>query len=245
MFVKSEFRVELQGLADRIREDPRLELTSFEIGSPLPEESLTEVEERLGADLPTSLRRLYRSLSHAKLLWRFRPDLDEQTRITVAEEFAKAVSRHNLYTTAGSIQILPLEDMLFDEEYALPSLELDEDEDEDEEQFDFDGHSYPEIEFERMLRPFDLVDGFYAMAFVVQPSNEEWKMMLLNDYWASYEESRVTYLDDYLEYVIATWGLVNARAELFGEYRGDRRAPLRFDPELAAARVPSVLSSST
>ncbi|MEU1785517.1 hypothetical protein ABZ553_06445 [Streptomyces sparsogenes] len=220
-----------------------MELTSFDVGAPLPEAALAEVEERLGADLPDSLRRLYRSLSHTTLRWRFRPDLDEQTRVVVAEEFAKAVSRHNLYTTAGVIQILPLEKMLFDEEYALPRLELDEEE--EEEQFEFDGHSYPESEFERMLRPFDLVDGFHAMAFVVQPSNEDWKMMLLNDYWASYEDSRVTYLDDYLEYIIATWGLVNARAELFGEYRGDRRPVLRFDPALAAARVPSILSSAT
>ncbi|WP_199869252.1 hypothetical protein [Streptomyces sp. Root63] len=240
---RSDFSSELQKLANKISKNPRLEITSFALGDPLPENSLAEVEERLGANLPDSVRRLYRSLSHATLRWRFRPDLDEQTRITVADEFANAVSRHNLYTTAGSVEILPLEDMLFEEEYNLPSLEFDEEE--DGEDFDFCSQKYPTREFERMLRPFDLIDGFFAMALVVQPSNDEWKMMLLNDHWSSYEESRVTYLDDYLAYTAATWGLVNARAEIFGESRGDRRPALRYDPELAASRVPPTLTSPT
>ncbi|MER5985766.1 hypothetical protein [Streptomyces sp. NPDC001787] len=238
MTLEFEFQTELQVLASRIQEDPRLELTSFDIGAPLPEESITEVEEALGTGIPESVRRLYRSMAHATLCWRFRPTLDELTRIRVAEDFSEAVSRHNLYTTAGSIRIIPLEEMLFDEEYAVPSIEPDAGK--DPKYFVFDGETYTENKFEQMLRPFDLVDDFFAMAFVVQPGEKEWKMMLLDDHGASYHGSRLTHLDDYLKYIIATWGLVNARPELFGRGRGNH-TPLGFDPALAAARVPSVL----
>ncbi|MGI5206147.1 hypothetical protein ACQEU6_31825 [Spirillospora sp. CA-108201] len=65
------------------------------------------------------------------------------------------------------------------------------------------------------------------------------KMMLLGDCWIEYDYSRVTCLEDCLRYVIATWGLVGAREELFNEYRGDLREPLRH----AAARVSTILSA--
>ncbi|MEE1735805.1 hypothetical protein PUR49_04660 [Streptomyces sp. BE147] len=240
MTLEFEVRTELQVLASRIQEDPRLELTSFDIGAPLPETSIAEVEEILRTGIPESVRRLYRSMAHATLCWRFRPDLDELTRIRVTEDFAEAVSRNNLYTAAGSIRIISLEEMLLDEEYVVPSIEPDAEK--DSKLFVFDGEAYAENKFEQMLHPFDLVDDFFAMAFVVQPGKKEWKMMLLDDHWASYQGSRLTRLEDYLKYTIATWGLVNARPELFGRGRGNH-TPLGFDRALAAARVPSVLLS--
>ena len=108
--------------------------------------------------------------------------------------------------------------------------------------FDFEGTVYTDREFCRMLRHFDTVDDFFAMSFVIRPGHKDWKMMLLNGHWAVYEDSRVTYLDDYLRYVIATWGLVNARDELFTEAFRPRPEPLRYDPGVAAAHVPAILS---
>ncbi|WP_190232883.1 hypothetical protein [Streptomyces avicenniae] len=52
-----DFRAELVGLAEEIRRDLGRELFAFEVGDPVPEESVRAAEIRLGTPLPPSLRR--------------------------------------------------------------------------------------------------------------------------------------------------------------------------------------------
>ncbi|MFF3334453.1 hypothetical protein ACFYWX_33720 [Streptomyces sp. NPDC002888] len=232
----SEFRSSLEGLARTIEAHPSLDLLAFELQAPAPAALINDVEARLGSSLPTPLRQLYGLLNGASLSWRFKPDLDSQNRSLLMEECADSATRNSLFGKAGGIEVLPIEDMLFDEEYSLPQSEPDEGE------FDFDGTVYSSNTFCGMLRPFDAVSDFFAMAFVVQPGKQDWKMMLLGDYWIEYDYSRVTYLDDYLSFTIATWGLVGARVGIFSDYRGDRKEPLRYNPELAKTHLPSILA---
>ncbi|MDL4773859.1 SMI1/KNR4 family protein [Actinomadura xylanilytica] len=229
-----DFRAELDVLARRIEQNPMLELFSFEVCAPVSEEAVKDAEARFGAPLPAPLRRLYRTLGSATLQWCFRSSLDEQNRQQISEKPPNTIAEHGLFD--GSIGIASLENVLFNPEYTPLQLEY-------ESEFIFDGTVYGDNEFCRMVRHFDTVDDCYAMSFIVQPDRTDWKMMLLGDYWIEYDYSRVAYLEDYLRYVIATWGLVDAREELFSEYRGDLREPLRFDPDLAAARVPTILSA--
>ncbi|MFI8371605.1 hypothetical protein [Streptomyces sp. NPDC085466] len=202
---------------------------------------LEALEDRLGCRIPSSVRTLYGLLGSATFRWRFSPALDEQTKGRIAEEFATAVSRGNLYSAAAAIELLPLEEVLFGEENEVEYLDGAEGGD----GLVFYGNSYSEEEFTAMLRPVDWVNDFFAMAFVVRPEDSEWKMILLQDYGADYESSRTVLLEDYLRFVISTLGLVNARAELFGEYRGYRSEVLRYAPDIAAARVPPMLRSLT
>ena len=201
---------------------------------PVTKESINAAEARFGTPLPTPLRRLYRTLGRATLRWCFRSSLDEQKRRRITKVPSNTIPEYGLF--GGAIDIASLEDMLFHEEHTPLQIEPDG-------EFDFDGTVYSDNEFCRMIRHFDTVDEVYAMSFIVQPDQTDWKMMLLGDYWIEYDSSRVTYLEDYLRYIIATWGLVDAREELFSEYRGDRREPLRYDPGLAAAQVPTILSA--
>ncbi|WP_052848982.1 hypothetical protein [Streptomyces avicenniae] len=126
---------------------------------------------------------------------------------------------------------MPLETVLFDEEFTLAPLAWGEGE---EPEVAFAGAVYGDNAFSRMVRHFDAIDLSYAMSFVVQPDRADWRMMLLGDHWVESDHSRVTCLEDYLRYVVATGGLVSARRALFSEYRGDLREPLRYDAALAA-----------
>jgi hypothetical protein len=107
--------------------------------------------------------------------------------------------------------------------------------------FDFDGALYSDNEFCAMLQPFDIIDDFFCMAFVALPGAPDWKLMLLGDYWIEYDGSRVVWLEDYLQFVLATWGLRRARAALFESYRGDRQPPLPYNEHLATSLLPPVL----
>lgn len=233
-----DFRAELVALAEEIRRDPLVELFEFEVGDPVPEEAVEAAEARFGMPLPEPLRRLYRSLGSARLSWCFRSGLDERRRRRIAERDPYMISDSGLFD--GSVRIVPLEDMLFDEEFTMPQLDWDEGA---EPETEFDGDVYADNEFNRMVRHFDAVDGYYAMSFVVQPDRADWKMMFLGDHWIESDHSRVTYLEDYLRYVVATRGLVSARTALFAECRGDRREPLRYDPAVAATAL-STLSDA-
>ncbi|MGW8882399.1 hypothetical protein, partial [Streptomyces mirabilis] len=104
--------------------------------------------------------------------------------------------------------------------------------------------TYSSNEFCKILRPFDAIDDTFAMAFVVQQGVKDWKMLFLSDYWIEYDCSRITYLDDYLKYVISTWGLVNARDEIFSDPCGDLAEPVRFQASIAEAAIPSILKST-
>lgn len=224
-----DFRAELEELAEEIRRDPLLELFEFEIGDPVPEETVKAAEARFGTPLPTQLRRFYLSLGSVKLSWCFTSSLDEATCRRIAERDPYTISDSGLFD--GSIRIVTLEDMLFNEEFTMPRLDWDEGE---EPEFDFAGTVYADNEFSRMVRHFDAVDEYWAMSFIVQPDCADWKMMYLGDHWIESDYSRVIYLEDYLRYVVATRGMVSAREKLFAEYRGDRRELLRYDPAVAA-----------
>ncbi|WP_405606920.1 hypothetical protein [Streptomyces sp. NBC_01508] len=224
-----DFRAELKELAEKIRRDPLLELFEFEMGDPVPEETIKAAEARFGTPLPTPLRQLYQSLGSVNLYWCLKSRLDERTRQRITKRHTNMISDSGLFD--GAIRIVALEDMLFDEDFTMPQLEWKEGE---EPEFDFAGTVYTDNEFSRMVRHFDAVDNYYAMSFIVQPDLVDWKMMFLGGHWIDADYSRVTYLEDYLRYVIATRGSVHARRELFAEYRGDRREPLRYDPAVAA-----------
>ena len=229
---------ELGKLAGAVKAHPMLELLEHEVRPPVADKVVREVEKKLGHAVPDPVKSFYRQADGAKLSWRFKPRLSKKKKDQAREEFKELAAPPDIvFKVAGNINLLPLRDSLLDEEYAIPQNE------EVEGEFDFEGKVYSDNEFCRMLRPFDFIDDYYAMAFVVRPGVADWKMMLLGDYWIEYDSSRVTWLEDYLRFVVATWGIRRAREKLFSEYRGDKQPPLTFDAGLAAGVVPAVLTS--
>jgi hypothetical protein len=233
-----QYREEMESLAHRIGQHPLLELLEFDMGSPAERESIDGIERRLGFALSHSLRCLYGAFDGATLRWRVRGDLGEATQRRVDEELAPLAARYDIYNAAGVIQFLPMDEMFFGEDYEIEQLDPSGD------QFDFCGDGYTNNEFTGMLRIFDAVNEFTAMAFVVQGGRSDWRMLRLTHNWFEFDQSRTTYLGDYFQFVIATWGLVSAREELFYEYRGDRRDPLTYDNDLALSKVPAILRNS-
>lgn len=232
-----DLRGELDVLADKIRRHPMLELQAYQLGAPTPAAELDQVEQRLGTALPQEIRWLYGLFSTVTLRWRFRPDLDEQSRGRVIEEFTDRMDRHNLYHQAGAVEFVSLEDMLFHEDYGQPDIPEDG-------EIEFGGRVYPAEEFSRMVRVFDRVSDFSAMGFVVRPGETAWPMLWLSDHWIDYHYSRMIHLEDYLRFVFAIWAREGEREELFSGYgRPDVPEPMRFDPAAAAGVLPSILTS--
>ncbi|MFA1550784.1 SMI1/KNR4 family protein [Actinomadura chokoriensis] len=232
-----EFRLSPRAgrVGSKIEQHPSLELFSFEVGPALSEKEIEEAEASFGTRLPAPLRQLYRTLGSATLQWCFTAGLDAQRRRLISEHHPDLIPDHSLFD--GSIGIASLEDMLFNDEFTPPQVESGE-------TVDFAGVDDDTDELSRMVRHFDAMDDWFAMSFIVQPERADRKMMLFGDHWIEHDHSRVTYLENYLRYVIATWGLVEARRGLFEEYRGDPLEPLRYSPEIAAAHIPTTLTAT-
>jgi hypothetical protein len=222
--MNGDFRAQLEMLARRIQQDPRLELLSLNIGDPLEPDRIDEIQRQFGAPIPDSVRALYGSLNGATLRWRF----------TLTGEDTEPASYYEFCGENGIINILSLENMLLNDDYSLPQSGF-------EDAFDFDGAVYPDDQFCQMLRPFDILGEVHSMAFVTVPESVTWKLILLGDYWIEYDHSRTIHLDDYLRYIIATWGLAQSREELLSEYRGDQKEPLKYTRETAASATPPML----
>jgi hypothetical protein len=232
------FRTELEHLAAQITRHPLTDVLAYEIREPATDALIQDVEAKFGRKIPRSVADLYRLVNGVTLRWRFKEDLDEPTRDRIIEEFAPDTSApENVFLLAGSIELAPLENVLLHEDYTLPQIEEENDE------FVFDGVTYSDNEFCGMLRIFDAVSQGSAMAFVTQPDVDAWKLMWLTDDWLVYDSSRVTWLEDYLRLVIATWGLVTARDSMFVEYRGYEDEPVTFDEQSALALLPEILSA--
>jgi hypothetical protein len=227
------FRAELDSLATLIAQHPLTEVLAYEVGEPASPILIREVESKFGKEIPKSVVDLYGLLNGATLRWRFRSDLEEFQRNRIMEEFGSGTA---VFATAGAIELVPLEDALLHEDYTLLQMEEQSDD------IVFDNTTYTDNEFSGLLRIFDAVSDDTAMAFVTQPDTADWKLMWLQNSWAEYDASRVTWLNDYLRIVIATWGLFTARDSLFLEWRGYEDEPVTFDEGWAAALLPNVLS---
>jgi hypothetical protein len=233
-------RQRFDALATSIRSHPLLELLDYNVHPPVTDDVIAEAEARLHLTVPVAVRSLYETFDGMSLQWRFKPDVPPETQTRIKEELHPLTETpETAFTVAGNVHILPLQDLLLNEEYALPQTT------ENEGEFDFDGKRYSDTEFARMLRPFDEIDEYFCMAFVVQPERDNWKLLLLSDYWIEYDHSRTTWVDDYLEFVIATWGLRMARDRIFSKYRGDRESPLSFDGSLISGLVPPMLQGGS
>jgi hypothetical protein len=225
-----------KALAEEIQGHSQLELVEFRLEPPAGEDEIARVEAEARRTAPESLKQFYREANGLVLRWRFRRDLPPEQRAAIELALGSPTpTEHELTESTGHVQLLSIADLLLNPEYDLPS------ENPIQGFFDFDGRMYTDNEFCAILQPFDIIDDYYCMGFVAIPGATEWKLMLLGDYWIEYDSSRVTWLEDYLQLVIATWGLRRARPALFGAYRGDRQPPLTYDASLAAALLPSVL----
>lgn len=236
--VAFDFRAELDRLAVRVDRHPLTEVISYEVNPSATLDHIRDCESKFGATLPQPVVDFYRSIDGAIFRWRFRKDLDDAQRQSVLDAFAPMTNTPQYaFGVAGAIEMVPLADTLLHEDYTLPQIEEPNDE------FVFAGTTYTDNEFCGMLRLFDVVSDSSAMAFVAQPNVANWKMLWLTDDWMVYDCSRVTWLDDYLRLMIATWGLITARDNLFVEYDGHLEKPVLFSPELATPLVPEILST--
>lgn len=239
----SEFWTNLDHLAEAIQRHPWLELQRYTTRPPASLTLIQESEEEFGSCLPQPLSEFYAQHNGVEFQWRLKEDLDPLLHQQILDAFTPFTSTPEyMFDLAGAINIVPVEHFLLLDDYRVPQVEISDPESAYH-RFTFDNVNYSRNEFNAMLHVFDATWEDGAMAFVTQPGLPDWKMLWLTDNWIFFESSRTISLEDYLQLVIATWGLITAREVTFHQYQGFQEEPILFDQQLAARLLPEILSN--
>ncbi len=217
-------------IAAEVEAHPTLEVVAFKVKEPAAAEEVRAAEEVLGAKLAAPLRRFYGEANGLHLHWRVREDTDP-------EELEKLREKFDDY----DIEIPEDEDMPFAQIRLLGLLEslkkkrwpqiAQMAKTAGDKPFEFRGETYSSLEFGKRLRPFDVFTSYECMAFLVEEGVGDPHVLLLTDYYSEWDQTRVTDFASYMEFLLATRGISAARREVFNEYRGDRKPPLKTGEE--------------
>jgi hypothetical protein len=211
-----------KGIAAEIKRHPNLELVEFKLNPPASGVVFQAVEKRLGAPLVQGIQNFYAQANGFKLRWRIKSGLSD-------DELDRLRNQYDDYWFEWSddddipfaqIHFIPLEECIVQRQWAAFEGRAEN------QTFDFQEKTYSLNEFGQHLKPFDLFSTYATMAFVLEEKAGNPKVMLLTDYYAEWDNSKLTDFESYLEMLLVTRGICEARKKFYSEYRGHLKPAL-------------------
>jgi hypothetical protein len=197
-----------------------IEILRYEKSPPIQSNTLKTVERELGASLAPPIRAFYQQTDGIKLSWRIKPTLSvEETRKLRrrSTDYYVMVAEY-IGDPFANIDILPLAGAVFSKKLKAGSVALRN------EKVEFGGIAYRAEDFRRRLRPFDLINDEYCMVFVIVNDNGNPPVSLLGEGCSEWRGFAVCDFESYVEMLLVTRGIVEARAKIFGpDSKGDAR----------------------
>lgn len=195
-------------LADRLEAHKFITLHEVKSQPGLSEDAIDQLEREHGVKLSTPVRKLYTEANGFLLHWTMRPDLPgtvHAARRAGGEGYELSPKQANLEYPEAIIQFLPLEDVL-----GLDwSVQFFPD---DQAAYDYRGERLDQVQLRAQLRPFDECGLFCAAAFA-DPSFE--RVVLITDSLANWNDSIAMSFTQYVDFVFASAGLLEARMDAF------------------------------
>jgi hypothetical protein len=187
--------------------------------------ALEAFEQKLGASLGSPIREFYGEANGLKLHW----EVDPLVSPEVAKDL-RAKSKDYYVGIAeyvgepfANINILPLEDSV------LKSKPKELARVQEQESVEFAGSTYPFDDFIARLKPFDLMSEEYCMAFFLEDGSGDPPVLLLGEGCTDWRNSRLTDFGSYLEMLLVTRGIVEAREKIVSEPEGHQKPRLTGD----------------
>lgn len=213
----SDYLKRFDAMAKELAETEHVEVVEFMLGPPAPDSVLSRVEELLGAPIASEIRDFYSETNGLKLHWQIKPNVSPG----VAEEL-RAKSKDYYVEIAeyvgapfAIVNILSLEESLLKSRWEqLEPIAS-------EPGIDFNDKSYTGAEFVTRLKPFDILRDEFCMAFFVEEGSGDPPVLLLTEGWTEWADSRPTNFGSYIEMLLATRGIAEARVKIFSKEGGD------------------------
>jgi hypothetical protein len=241
----SSYVERLRAVAEEVEAHPYLKLYKFKVNPPAAARAFDEVEKKLKAPPAKSIRDFYAEANGLELRWGLKKGLSE-------DELDRISDKYDDYTPPDDeepgerespfarVNLIPIEASIVRRKW--PVLVASD----DEATVEFQKQTYNRKEFGRRLRPFDEYSTYDCMAFLLEEGVGDPKVMHLSGHYVEWDGSRVTDFQSYMEMVIATRGIVEAREDVYGEYRGDLKRPLVTGADYwTARRIPKLFRGQT
>jgi hypothetical protein len=205
----ARFALMVEGLRDCPEE---VALLSYNVFAPVAEETVREVEESLGFRLAEPVKSFFRQTNGLQLRWMSKasPRYDPRKHRLSYEPFKSLYPWSGYLTETGLVNILPLEEIFFGDWHDLVWFDNEE-----SYQITFFGVEYDRLFFKQHVKPFDLFNKEYTMAFFVGDGQADPKVLMGSDHNADFTSTEVTDFESYMEFLIAKKGVVDERLNLY------------------------------
>jgi hypothetical protein len=232
----SDYLTRFEALAAELAEIDYIEVPEFRPGPPAASPTLDAFEQRLGTSLVPGIRQFYEQANGLKLHWQIKPDVSPELAEELRERSKDYVVEIAEYigTPFAIINILSIEDSVLKEVWTELTLGIED------EQTTFKGTEHKTAELAKLLKPFDILNREHCVAFFLEHGNSDPPVLLLSDGYTNWSDSRLTNFASYIEMLLATRGIVEARPRILGDAGGTEKPPLLGDAANWAKYVPDL-----
>ncbi|MBD2563983.1 MULTISPECIES: hypothetical protein [Nostoc] len=200
---------------------PYIEIMEYVTHPPVHLTDLKAVEAHLEAPLTEAIHSFYEQTNGLKLHWRIKRDLslEETEKLrNKSSDFYVLIAEY-VDDPFANIHLLPIQDCIF--KYKWEQLATAH----WEKTIEFKDTIYQREDFKKQLKPFDLISSEYCMAYFFEKGNGNPSVLLLNEECSEWINSRLTDFESYIEMLLATRGIVEAREKIFATEHGDSEPP--------------------
>jgi hypothetical protein len=210
---------ELKGL-------PFVEVLQFAMGSPAAGNQLDAAEKRLGGSMSAAIRGFYAEMNGLDLAWRIRLDTshEELKRLrALSDDYELDFAESENYRI-GRINLVPIEQSILGEPWSGVPI------DNPTNKTRFNGRDYAYSDARTRVRPLDLFSPMAFMCLFIEEGNGDPPVFLIDEDVTDWS-SAVTNFESYVEFLLVTRGLREAKLNVFSAAEGQANRRLVHSPE--------------
>ncbi len=207
---------------EEIKKHPYIVVNEEQISPPASKDLLDLVKFQSPFDIPKAIKEFYKEANGVVCTWSIKPGLDEGAMTRIYEQ--ELEPGYDYSKPLGAIHILPIEKVMVNAWKGPQETDPGGDK-----EFEFSDQKFTYSSFGKLLKPFDLFSDIQCMAFLLLEETKEYKVMMMDDYYADWQNSLLTDFETYLSTICATKFMIPARAKIFKQYRGDLKPVVAWD----------------
>jgi hypothetical protein len=204
-----------KAMVEELRAHPDVVVTHFHVFPPVSERVLLRARHEFGAEIPEDFIDFYRRSNGLQLRWLLRsaPDLD-----ALVKEGGKSVelSYDSVYEddgrVAGCVNIQPIQNVFWNTSIWNSILYFENVNDRSSTKWE--NGIYPSNAFRRSLVPIDYYHFYYSILLLTIEKQTKISLLASNGYFKNLEPAEVSSFKEYLEYLLASMGVVIGRRHL-------------------------------
>ena len=224
---KQFYTTRVEQMIREINSSENVSLVSYWKGDPLSNRDLSSLEQDFNFPIDEKIIQFYQEMNGLQIRWvhkqnSFFDSIPEYSNTA----FDPLLPSFEEWKFDGSINIWPLRRAIIEENWEDVIWFNDE----DQEINDFVDGAELVTKIKQCIRPFDIFQTYYAMAFYLNDSKNNWSVLMVGNYFQSFNESLLTNFESYVNFLFATLGSVFLRQKYFYCFDGFRNSMVKFPP---------------